>query len=346
MPGLDLSTTFGVVYWGFVIATILFGISIVQGYFFFLGSKDSRTFKCFVGSLLALDFATTALASESLHYYLIINFGNPLALLLMSKSYIAEHVSTLVIIFASQLFYAGQIYAVNKRVWIPLLIFTLAVCSFGVGLALTYEMFAIDLLIANISSTKIKICLGLATSLAALCDIISTIAMCCFLTSHRSIYKETNTLLRTFLFFAINRGTLTAVAQICHLAMFLAYPSRAYWVPFHLSVSKLHVNTLLAILNTRAILRARADAKRLEITTDFASAQMSQPRFGLSSHAQKRTLDEQAITFDLVDLPGDKKLPRMRSIEEGLDEMDSPQTADGTSKSLAFGGEVEPITFA
>ncbi|THH00320.1 hypothetical protein EW145_g7102 [Phellinidium pouzarii] len=111
MTSLNVSSTFGVIYWGFVVATVLLGTSIIQGYFFFLGNKISWELKAFVVLLLTLNFATTALSSGYLNYYLIIFFGDPLALLDVTKPYIAEYVVTVFIILLAQLFYAWRIYA-------------------------------------------------------------------------------------------------------------------------------------------------------------------------------------------------------------------------------------------
>ncbi|KAL5522441.1 hypothetical protein ACEPAG_8457 [Sanghuangporus baumii] len=372
---MDISNTFGVIYWGFIIATALFGISVVQGYFFFLGNKDSWKLRSFVGCFDAvgfnalrsivwldlilftrlLDLSTTALSSEVLHYYLVVNFGNPLALLYMIKPYVAEYAITLIIIFLSQTFYVWQIYAVNRTAWIPLLIFLLATCSLGGGIALTVELFKVGLLIENLSDSTIMICLSLATSFAAACDIVSTAAMCYYLTFRRSAYKETNTLLKTLLFLAVNRGVLVAVAQIGHLALFVAFPSRAYWMPFHLSLSKLHVNTLLAMLNSRTTLRARNNATRLEISTNFASIGEISPNSPSPRTPCSKRQSGGVGTFELLDFPKDMRRPSvifssMRKPPPGIEEeaecIDVEEAVLGKPISVLHTGEGEPITFA
>ncbi|KAL5499298.1 hypothetical protein ACEPAH_1816 [Sanghuangporus vaninii] len=373
---MDLSNTFGVVYWGFIIATALFGISVVQGYFFFLGNKDSWKLRLFVGDslpwaykllplisidqvalMLLLDLSTTALSSEALHYYLVVNFGNPLALLYMTKPYVAEYAITLIIIFLSQTFYMWQIYTVNRTVWIPLLItkIFLATCSLGGGIALTVELFKVDLLMGNLSDSTIMICLSLATSFTAACDIVSTAAMCYYLAFRRSAYKERNTLLKTLLFLAVNRGVLATVAQIGHLALFVAFPSRAYWMPFHLSLSKLHVNTLLAMLNSRTTLRARNNATRLEISTNFASIGEDSPNSPSPRTPCSKRQSGGVGTFELLDFPRDMRRPsvifsNMRKpppgIEEEIECIDVEEAVLGKPISVLHTGEGEPITFA
>ncbi|KAL5480731.1 hypothetical protein ACEPAI_9671 [Sanghuangporus weigelae] len=369
---MDLSSTFGVIYWGFIIATALFGISVVQGYFFFLGNKDSWKLRLFVALMLLLDLSTTALSSEALHYYLVVNFGNPLALLYMIKPYVAEYAITLIIIFLSQTFYMWQIYAVNRTAWIPLLItkFLLATCSLGGGIALTVELFKVGLLIENLSDSTIMICLSIATSFAAACDIVSTAAMCYYLAFRRSAYKETNTLLKMLLFFAVNRGVLVAVAQVGHLALFVAFPSRAYWMPFHLSLSKLHwqcqtnfvfVEYLLSDvswyrrLNSRTTLRTRNNATRLEISTNFASIGENSPNSPSPRTPYSKRQSGGVGTFELLDFPKDMRRPsvifsNMRKpppgIEEEVECIDVEEAVLRKPISILHTGEGEPITFA
>ncbi|OCB91318.1 hypothetical protein A7U60_g1437 [Sanghuangporus baumii] len=174
---MDLSHTFGVIYWGFIIATAPIDNSA------FL--RSITLLPCETPSLSCSDARSINDAIEQ-----VVNFGNPLALLYMTKPYVTEYAITLIIIFLSQTFYLWQIYTVNRTVWIPLLIFFLATCSLAGGIAVTVELFKVDLLVENLSDSTIMICLSLATSFAAACEIVSTAAMCYYLAFRRSTYKE------------------------------------------------------------------------------------------------------------------------------------------------------------
>ncbi|KAI5117973.1 hypothetical protein M0805_004907 [Coniferiporia weirii] len=268
---LNLSDTFGVIYWAFVVSTALFGVSVVQGYFYYTHNNDNLNLKIFVACMLALDFTTTALSSQSLYDYLIVNYGNPEALLYMTKPYIMEYLVTAMVTLGSQLFYASRIHIADKRsarYGIPIIIAFLAFAAFGTAIAATYEIFHIQRLISGLQGEAMMVIAGINTSLAAACDILATLSMCIFLASQKSSYKQTRTIVSFLLFITINRGVLVAVAQLGFLTSYLSAPSKIYWMPFHLSISKLHVNTLLAMLNSRLSLRAKTEVTQVRFSKD------------------------------------------------------------------------------
>ncbi|KAL5512544.1 hypothetical protein ACEPAG_3197 [Sanghuangporus baumii] len=303
---VDLSGTFGVIFWAFVVSTVLFGVSVVQGYFYYMHNRDSARLRLFVALMLTLDFTTTALSSQSLHDYLIINFGNPFALLYMTKPYISEYIVTSIVTILSQLFYASRIHliATNHYVrWvIPVVISLLAFVAFGFAIASTIQIFRTERLISALQNDRMKIFAGLNTGLAALCDIVATIAMCLFLASRKTEYKQTKSIITFLLFITINRGVLVAVAQIGFLTAYVSAPAKIYWMPFHLSVSKLHVNTLLAMLNSRSNLRSRTEVTQVRLSQDCSTFNTQIGRDLPRSPSAKGSLRLSSMTFPLGSL--------------------------------------------
>lgn len=313
---VNLSDTFGVVFWAFVVATVLFGVSVVQGYFYFMHNNDTRQLRIFVACMLVLDFATTALSSQSLHYYLVVNFGNPLALTKMTKPYIAEYALTAVVTLGSQLFYASRIHLANKQsrhYVIPFIICVMALVAFGLAVGATVEIFLIDRLITGLEGDAMRVLAGLNTSFAALCDIIATISMCKFLaTGWQSPFKQTRNIIHFLLFFTINRGVFVAVAQLGFLTTYLAAPSKIYWMPFHLSISKLHVNTLLAMLNARHKLRQKTEISEIRLSQDCSfntAIGRDMNRLSMPQPLKKGSLRLSAGPFELGRFPKPETSP-------------------------------------
>jgi len=254
---LDLSVGFGPSYWGFVVSTVLFGTTIAQAYLYYSKSRDRWFLTSLVSALLVLDIVTTVLVAEAVRDYLIVNFGNPAVFLYLSKKMIGVYGITAVVTISSQLFYASRIYIVDRRNWIiPLIIAFFGVLAFACGIAATVKS-SMNLLSTTLESTEFRILGGMYTLSAALCDILATISLCKFLASHESAYRGTKRVLSQLLFFTINRGVLVSLAQIGFFVTYQIIPSRTYWILFHLAVGKLHLNTLLAMLNSRSTLRAR-----------------------------------------------------------------------------------------
>ncbi|KAK7437491.1 hypothetical protein VKT23_018563 [Stygiomarasmius scandens] len=64
-------------FYGNIIATALFGITIVQGWNYANKNTDKWSLRLLVAVLVLLDFATTCLDSQALHHYLVSDFGDP-----------------------------------------------------------------------------------------------------------------------------------------------------------------------------------------------------------------------------------------------------------------------------
>jgi len=298
---VDLSAIFGPVYWGFVVATVLFGVSIVQGYLYYSKARDSWFLTLFVWTLLVLDCATTVLAAEAIRGYLIVNFGNPIAFAYNEKDFLGMFAVTSVVSISSQLFYASRIYIVNKRnLVIPMIIVILAVASFGCAIVVTMETFQ-NLLISGLESKKLRISCGLYSALAAACDIVATVSLCYFLASHSSAFRGTRGLLNHLVFFTVNRGVLVSAAQIAYLCSYEIGPTKGVWMPFLLSVAKLHLNTLLAMLNSRSTLRARNELNHMESRSSnrlstFNAAANSVTQSTLSPTTRQFSIDKNLLS--------------------------------------------------
>jgi len=189
------------------------------------------------------------------------NFGQPLLLIQFPGSFVVEYSITALVAMGSQHFYASRLYMVEKRPIykvIPATIVFLSIGSFIAAIATTVELFKVERLIAHLSDDRFSVLISIYSGLAAACDIIATISMCIFLMSQNATYSKTKSVLKSLLFYTINRGVLVAIAQVGLLVTFIVAPQQGYWMPFHLSISKLHINTLLAMLNARDTLRFKS----------------------------------------------------------------------------------------
>ncbi|EJD08215.1 uncharacterized protein FOMMEDRAFT_150934 [Fomitiporia mediterranea MF3/22] len=330
---LDLSDTFGVVFWGFVIATTCFGVSITQCYLYFKRNKDGPSFRAFVASMMIMDFATTALAAQSLHYYLVANYGNAGVLAFMTKCAPSfRSLGKLNILSSYQDISSGVLHHFGSHPWVrssafpvlpivnlqrtshEILEVTMDICchrkslpvpeivvrsrrnwfkallamiSFASSAVQLRNLIVVHRDISKLHETILQIPIAVANGSAAACDIISTISLIVFVTSHAPSRKEIKSLVTYVIFLAVGRGFLVAVAQVGLLAMFFGSPaSKFYWMPFHLNISKLHVNTTLAMLNSRASLRSKATHKH--IRSENARSQRFKRTIGSSDLPRSR----------------------------------------------------------
>jgi len=92
-----------------------------------------------------------------------------------------------------------------------------------------------------------------------------------------------------FVTFFINRGVCFTIVQLAYMCVFVGMPSKQIWIPFHLVVSKLYVNTLLAMLNSRDVLHGRGvNEEESAISSRKGSAGITTSSDGTRSSAPVR----------------------------------------------------------
>ncbi|KZS99911.1 uncharacterized protein LAESUDRAFT_765089 [Laetiporus sulphureus 93-53] len=170
--------------------------------------------------------------------------------------YKLENGITVLITFIVQGYFAERLWHFsNNNVFVTGGISILAFGALGTGIETTAHLF-LHPQAASLSSREVLIVGGCVQGLAALCDILITGSLCYYLHSGRGMIKTTNELIDKLMLYAVNRGGLTSVVQTLFLILNVSLPGRFYWIPFHMAVGKLYVNSLLATLNVRKRLRS------------------------------------------------------------------------------------------
>ncbi|KIJ59492.1 hypothetical protein HYDPIDRAFT_33179 [Hydnomerulius pinastri MD-312] len=252
-PPVDLSSNIGTGYWGLIGASVLLGCTVLQAYFYFRNNNDGWTLKGLVITLCALDTLSWAFFAYVYYYYLVKNFGNDLVLLSIPWPFGAEIFAEVIVTFLSQLFFAWQIYRVNKKGWpISVVIVVLALVAFAVAV-LSVEGRGIAFIASKTLSIPTDINKGFATA----CDIIATLTMCYMLSTVQTTVARTRSVITLLIIYTINRGILLALIQGADLILYICAAAQDYWVPFHMCLSKVYVNTLLAMLNARSSLKKK-----------------------------------------------------------------------------------------
>ncbi|TDL15241.1 hypothetical protein BD410DRAFT_125119 [Rickenella mellea] len=98
------------IYWGSVVSTVLFGVSICQGYFYFSNYNDRPAVKVCVTFLLFLDISSTIVWTIGLHQNLIRSWRITTSLASEIPFMASESVITLILIFLTQMFFARRVY--------------------------------------------------------------------------------------------------------------------------------------------------------------------------------------------------------------------------------------------
>ncbi|SJL06551.1 uncharacterized protein ARMOST_09892 [Armillaria ostoyae] len=268
-------------YYGYALSTAMFGITIVQAWNYFNANADGWLMRSLVAFLVAMDAAVTGVNTQILHHYLVDNFGNTDQMQIIIYSFDAEVMMTAVVVLIVELFFVVRIYKLNSKNWlVPAVITVLAVGSFGSCTAFVVAQIQDDSTVGLSKKDRVGTISAFNGS-AALADILITVALSCNLSQSRSGIPRTNNVIQKMLTYTINRGVLVTVTQTLTLIMYSVEQTNLHWMPTHLSINKVYVITMLAILNTRPALREQLNSAVTE-SLEFSTSTPSQARFPLA----------------------------------------------------------------
>ncbi|ESK90665.1 hypothetical protein Moror_4171 [Moniliophthora roreri MCA 2997] len=268
--GVDLSAQYDALYYGFVVTSILFGITIVQVWVYILSNNDPWPLRLLVAILFLGDLSTTILINNLIHDLLIVHFGDLLQFTVVPSVVVAELIVTGLIVCTMELFFASRIYMLGRvhRI-VPICIVVFSVLALILTLVGAVGQFK-DHSFAHFASRPIMIEYGIASSLSTLADILASGALSWSLKDSRTGFKQTDTLLQRLFQYFVARGLLVAAVHLCFTTMFLIDPLNLNWVPFHLSLSKLYAITIISLLNTRSM-RTEPEEHRMVVTSGSGS---------------------------------------------------------------------------
>ncbi|KAF8224299.1 hypothetical protein L208DRAFT_1410536 [Tricholoma matsutake] len=249
---MNITSRMDGMYWGVLISVMFFGITISQGWSYAHNNKDKWHLRLLVTLLILMDFTITSLNCHALRFYLMSNFGNPPALLTLTKTMMAAMSVDMIAIYLTTLFFASQIYIFDKHsLWAVILVAFLATCYFAT-FAWALDGIRKDPYFSNLSHPLMKLRGGIAfaflmVSVMIMSAVLHTKSACV----HISI-KRTQTILQQLHVFIVTRGLLVTLNAVVLFIVFMAQTNSMHWIPFLFFESKVHVISMVAMLNTQA----------------------------------------------------------------------------------------------
>ncbi|KAJ7695850.1 hypothetical protein B0H14DRAFT_3905340 [Mycena olivaceomarginata] len=256
VPSMD--STYGAWLIALFLETILYGIGIVQTFFYFQWWPDDNW--TIWGSVTAVMFFETTqilFFFRSTFYRFVQRFGQLQEELIWSDS--LQLLANYITAFAVQLYFASRIYCLTRESRVyegsalgTYLVVILAFVQVSAGIAQTILSYQIRSYL-KLDQTKAITTLQTAASLA--CDVAITGYLCAFLHKNKQGLPRTQKVLNKLMMNAVNRGMLTAISSACTMILFLVYPD-TFWFFISLAPnSKLYMNSMLATLNLRQYMR-------------------------------------------------------------------------------------------
>ncbi|KAL4073587.1 hypothetical protein J3A83DRAFT_2571065 [Scleroderma citrinum] len=282
MATADLSNTLGAEFIGGMISAILYGITTLQTYLYFMNYPDDGVaVKLFVMIIWILDTVHVSFMCHALYYYLVSNYGVASPWVDNVWSLYASITVNLCIACLVQTFFTVKIFYLCHRrlrwlVTIPIIVTILAHLGFG---TVTVTFLFSKTFSASSQLTLYSVTTGAANVVS---DVLITIALCVLLRKYVSyvVCSRAKRLINTLIIYTIDRCLLTSLVTIAEVVMSHVDSNTSWYVAIDFILSKLYANSLLASLNTRNYLRSRESVEQAVFnvnTIQFASSSNSWP---------------------------------------------------------------------
>lgn len=248
----DVRLLFGPMLLGVFLNMILYGILIVQMLSYFkMYRNDSLYMKLFVGYLLVVETANTALDMHIMYEPLILNFGLPDTIKRFPTLFVTEPLIIVLVSTPIQLFFAWRIYKVTRSYWVPAVIFLFSIAALAGGVWTTAKLGIIQLFSRKPELHTPALLWFLSASVA---DICITVALVVSLTRRKTGFERTDSVIDKIIRMSVQTGAVTAFFAVADVIFFMALPRTALNFIWDLALSKLYSNCLLSTLNARETL--------------------------------------------------------------------------------------------
>ncbi|KAJ7218204.1 hypothetical protein C8J57DRAFT_1395387 [Mycena rebaudengoi] len=251
-------STYGVAFITLFLATILYGIGLLQTFLYFHWyPKDRWTVKTTVVIVVILETMQIVFYLDALYFRLIDNFGKFPDLDIISWQDSAQLLFGHLSAFIVQMYFGYCISVLNPRAKIvSATIVLLGLVSLGSAIAQIIRTRQVGFYSSLKLEKPITVTTQSASTLA--CDIVITAALVYTLRGSKSDIKGTNTMLSALIVNAVNRGMLTAVSALINMTLFVVRPDTFYFFLGLVPSGKLYMNSMLATLNSREHVRSKA----------------------------------------------------------------------------------------
>ncbi|KAH8818672.1 hypothetical protein DL96DRAFT_1820097 [Flagelloscypha sp. PMI_526] len=306
----DLDTTLGALFIGLIIVSVLHGVTLAQGWYFFSNQgvkfKDSVYVKLLVLLVVALDFVHQLI--EPVYTFCVTRFGDLPGLAILPPSYLGHAYPTGFVTLLVQGFYVWRIWKLNNKHWVlPSLILIPAFVQEGV------QLYSMSVIGKNPNATQFTTTLttivivvnGIGTGV----DVTIALVMLYLLGTKKTKFSRTNHILFSIAIHSVTTGAVTSICAILVVTTALALPKTQYVLMFYGLLTRMYSNSLLATLNIRNSIREasygpRTTGSMLEThvkTTNLredSSYGLDDPRNGPRASSSKNPHREIAVKVD------------------------------------------------
>ncbi|EIN09260.1 hypothetical protein PUNSTDRAFT_134420 [Punctularia strigosozonata HHB-11173 SS5] len=197
---------------------------------------------------------------HTIYYYTIDNFANELALLYVVWSMKLQIAITALFIPCVQSLYAWRVWKLrgDDRI-LPFIVFLTVIGGWIVGCMSTrdaYRLHTFKDFLGRSTRATIFADFGISTSV----DTAISFTLCFYLYRTRSDFPRARSIIHSLMYYVVATGLLTSACAIVILVTFAVMANNFIYLSMEILLSKLYLNSFLAMMNARHVLRERATA--------------------------------------------------------------------------------------
>ncbi|KAF8956754.1 hypothetical protein BDZ97DRAFT_1925126 [Flammula alnicola] len=253
-----LDNTVGALLLGVVGASLLFGITTLQTYWYYHSyPNDSRLHKCSVALLWILDAFHLTLVVHATYVYVAKGFGNILGLLDINWSLKLQLSVNVVIILIVHCLYTTRVWLLGGYHRGVLGYVVAAVVAGGfvngvtaIGVVLAYLVYTIQ---TFPELEKIAWAINAALGASTTIDFVISAAMCYYLSKSKGSVTRLNSRISTIIQYSLSSGLLTSACSLSAMFSYILMPNTFIFlaIEFLLTKREFYVGSFIAMLNAR-----------------------------------------------------------------------------------------------
>ncbi|EMD36384.1 hypothetical protein CERSUDRAFT_115380 [Gelatoporia subvermispora B] len=340
---INVRETYGAYMLGVILSACLYGITVVQTYTYYRRSpRDPMYLKYIIFSLWIFNTMHEVFLIQTAYFYLIISYGNPLAITVITWTYWAALVMSSIIEFIVKGLFCWRLLKLGKR-WrliVPIAFFSICRLAGVNGASGCLNAFLhpssrhCSTALVGFEASKATYVTGntlndlfywtIASGVVG--DILLAVAQAVILWNWRTGFKKTNNVVWTLMMYTINTCALTSVVDLVQLITFAVFRNSEtlIYVAVYHQLPALYLNAILATYNAREELREAVHGRGAHITiplSELPSTQLSETYAARSNDVDvSRTMQIsiQKSTHTMVDKMADKT-SSVHDTEDGLE---------------------------
>ncbi|KIK77713.1 hypothetical protein PAXRUDRAFT_834899 [Paxillus rubicundulus Ve08.2h10] len=253
--GVDLGLYQGATLAGIFGSLVLYGVSILQTFIYYMSYPDDSTSKkLLVAIVFLLETMHSVLSCAGIWNYLVQHFGDFVNLMVLHPIILVPVVFPSIVSSIVQSYFVWRIRCLSTGhfkqifpVFVMLLVITqLALCCYCVAKGLMTPTITV---LYGPLLTKVDACLGIT----AVTHVIIATAMLVLLAKGRTQFnKHTDRILFRWTLISIHTGFWPAFFAVLTIVLHVLHPSDLLLTAAYFPICELYCNTLLANLNTRS----------------------------------------------------------------------------------------------